>query len=62
MDIQLPGPGAMNPGPVGVFDSGFGGLSVLADLQRALPQADFIYLGDNEIGRASCRERVLRLV
>ncbi len=47
MDIQLPGPGAMNPGPVGVFDSGFGGLSVLADLQRALPQADFIYLGDN---------------
>lgn len=37
----------MNPGPVGVFDSGFGGLSVLADLQRALPQADFIYLGDN---------------
>ena len=37
----------MNLGPVGVFDSGFGGLSVLADLQRALPQADFIYLGDN---------------
>lgn len=34
-------------GPIGVFDSGFGGLSVLADLQRALPQADFVYLGDN---------------
>ena len=34
-------------GPIGVFDSGFGGLSVLADLQRALPQADFLYLGDN---------------
>jgi len=34
-------------GPIGVFDSGFGGLSVLAELQRALPQADFVYLGDN---------------
>ena len=34
-------------GPIGVFDSGFGGLSVLADLQRAIPDADFIYLGDN---------------
>lgn len=33
--------------PIGVFDSGFGGLSVLADLQRALPDADFVYLGDN---------------
>lgn len=35
------------PGPIGVFDSGFGGLSVLADLQRAIPDADFVYLGDN---------------
>ncbi len=34
-------------GPIGVFDSGFGGLSVLADLQLALPDADFVYLGDN---------------
>lgn len=32
---------------IGVFDSGFGGLSVLADLQRALPANDFVYLGDN---------------
>ncbi len=37
----------LTSGPIGVFDSGFGGLSVLADLQRALPQADFLYLGDN---------------
>lgn len=35
------------PGPIGVFDSGYGGLTVLRSLRRALPQADFIYLGDN---------------
>lgn len=34
-------------GPIGVFDSGFGGLSVLRELQLALPSADFLYLGDN---------------
>jgi glutamate racemase len=32
--------------PIGVFDSGVGGLTVLAALRRALPQQDFIYLGD----------------
>ena len=31
---------------IGVFDSGMGGLTVLGALRRALPQADFIYLGD----------------
>lgn len=31
---------------IGVFDSGVGGLTVLAALRRALPQADFVYLGD----------------
>jgi glutamate racemase len=36
--------------PVGVFDSGYGGLSMLRELRRALPQTDFIYLGD--AGRA----------
>ncbi|MDE5628214.1 MAG: glutamate racemase [Muribaculaceae bacterium] len=35
------------PGPVGVFDSGYGGLTILREIRRALPQADFIYLGDN---------------
>jgi len=34
-------------GPVGVFDSGFGGLTVLNALQQALPQVSFLYLGDN---------------
>lgn len=36
--------------PVGVFDSGFGGLSVLRELRRSLPEVDFVYLGDS--GRA----------
>ncbi len=32
--------------PIGVFDSGVGGLTVLKALQKALPGQDFIYLGD----------------
>jgi glutamate racemase len=32
--------------PIGVFDSGVGGLTVLAALVRALPAEDFVYLGD----------------
>ena len=32
--------------PIGVFDSGVGGLTVLAALRRHLPGEDFIYLGD----------------
>jgi glutamate racemase len=35
---------------IGVYDSGFGGLSVLVHLRRALPQHDLLYLGDS--GRA----------
>ncbi|SJZ45204.1 glutamate racemase [Porphyromonas cangingivalis] len=34
-------------GAIGVFDSGFGGLTVLRELRRVLPDYDFIYLGDN---------------
>ena len=42
------GPGcALPPGPIGVFDSGYGGLTVLRELRAALPDADFMYLGDN---------------
>ena len=33
--------------PIGVFDSGYGGLTILADLQKKLPGYDFLYLGDN---------------
>ena len=39
--------GALPPGPIGVFDSGYGGLTVLRELRAALPDADFMYLGDN---------------
>jgi len=34
-------------GPIGVFDSGYGGLTILNDLRRQLPQYDYLYLGDN---------------
>ena len=34
-------------GPIGVFDSGYGGLTVLKGLVKNLPQYDFLYLGDN---------------
>lgn len=35
------------PGPIGVFDSGYGGLTVLSDIRKRLPQYDYLYLGDN---------------
>ncbi|MDE3125100.1 MAG: glutamate racemase [Bacteroidota bacterium] len=34
-------------GPIGVFDSGYGGLTVLKEITALLPQYDYIYLGDN---------------
>jgi glutamate racemase len=34
-------------GPIGVFDSGYGGLTVLREMRRRLPQYDYLYLGDN---------------
>jgi glutamate racemase len=36
----------MRPLPIGVFDSGVGGLTVLRALQAALPHESFLYLGD----------------
>lgn len=33
--------------PIGVFDSGYGGLTVLSEIRKQLPECDFIYLGDN---------------
>ena len=33
--------------PIGIFDSGYGGLTVLKEIQKQLPQYDYIYLGDN---------------
>lgn len=34
-------------GPIGIFDSGYGGLTVLKEIISLLPQYDYIYLGDN---------------
>lgn len=36
-----------SPGPIGVFDSGYGGLTILHGIRQLLPQYDYIYLGDN---------------
>ncbi|MCE2655652.1 MAG: glutamate racemase [Sediminibacterium sp.] len=37
----------MSIAPIGVFDSGYGGLTILKELKHTLPQYDYIYLGDN---------------
>ena len=34
-------------GPIGIFDSGYGGLTILQDIQNKLPEHDYLYLGDN---------------
>lgn len=34
-------------GPIGIFDSGFGGLTVFREIKKALPLYDYSYLGDN---------------
>lgn len=33
--------------PIGIFDSGFGGLTVFSDIKKKMPQYDYVYLGDN---------------
>lgn len=35
------------PGPIGIFDSGYGGLTILEKIRAELPEYDYIYLGDN---------------
>jgi glutamate racemase len=37
----------MEASPIGIFDSGYGGLTVLKDIALFLPEYDYIYLGDN---------------
>ncbi len=36
-----------SPGPIGVFDSGYGGLTILHGIRQRLPEYDYMYLGDN---------------
>jgi glutamate racemase len=47
-------------GPIGVFDSGYGGLTVLKELIKGLPEYDYIYLGDN--ARAPYGNRSFRVI
>ena len=37
----------LKPGPIGIFDSGYGGLTILSEIQALLPEYDYCYLGDN---------------
>lgn len=41
--MQLP----YEPGPIGVFDSGYGGLTIYSEIKRLMPHYDYLYLGDN---------------
>ncbi len=43
MEQQL----SSRPGPIGIFDSGYGGLTILSKIREAMPGYDYIYLGDN---------------
>ena len=38
---------AMPTGPIGIFDSGYGGLTILSQIRKYMPEYDFLYLGDN---------------
>ena len=53
----------MNASPIGVFDSGVGGLSLLRELRRLLPNEDFIYYGDraNAPYGAKTHEEILNI-
>lgn len=49
-----------SPAPIGIFDSGFGGLSILREIRKALPKYDYIFIGDN--ARAPYGNRSFHLV
>ena len=34
-----------NVGPIGIFDSGYGGLTILEQVRKGLPRYDYLYLG-----------------
>lgn len=48
------------PAPIGIFDSGFGGLSILREIRKTLPEYDYIFIGDN--ARAPYGSRSFKLV
>lgn len=37
----------LKPGAIGIFDSGYGGLTILSEIQSLMPEYDYCYLGDN---------------
>jgi len=39
--------GLQEKGPIGVFDSGYGGLTILEQIRAQMPEYDYLYLGDN---------------
>ena len=43
--LQSPLP--QTPGPIGIFDSGYGGLTILHGIRQLLPEYDYLYLGHN---------------
>ncbi len=48
----------MDPRPIGVFDSGLGGLTALTELRRLMPEENIVYFGDTgrlPYGRRPCR-------
>ena len=45
--------------PIGVFDSGFGGLTILRDIRRVLPQYNYLFIGDNARAPYGTRSREL---
>ena len=45
---------------IGVFDSGYGGLTILKEIRKELPQYDYLYLGDN--GRAPYGTRSFEVI
>mgnify|MGYP000836224737 FL=1 len=42
------------PGPIGIFDSGYGGLTIFDKIRAAMPGYDYIYLGDNARSPYGC--------
>ena len=45
--------------PIGVFDSGFGGLTILRDIRQRLPQYEYLFVGDNARAPYGTRSREL---
>lgn len=50
----------LKSGPIGIFDSGYGGLTILSEIKKLMPEYDYLYLGDN--ARAPYGNRSYELV